>query len=94
MTIELKPQLERRLRDQAEASGLPFDAFLERILERSAIDGPLVQSASVSFVNRNQLKSTPAERAEAYQRWARDHSSGAVLTDEAMERASFYGERG
>jgi predicted transcriptional regulator len=94
MTIELKPELERRLRHQAEASGLPFDAFLERILEQSAIDGPLVQSASSSFVNRNLLKPTAAQRAEAFERWARDHESEVVLTDEAMDRASFYGERG
>ena len=94
MTIELNPQLERRLRNQAEASGLPFDTYLEGILERSVIDGPSVQSASSNFVNRNQLKSTPVERAEAFEHWARNHESGVVLTDEAMDRTSFYGERG
>ena len=94
MTIELNPQLERRLRDQAEASGLTFDAYLEKILERAGIDDPTVQPARTSLVNRDRLKATPAERAEAFERWARNHTSGVVLADGAMERAGFYGERG
>jgi hypothetical protein len=94
MVIELKPQLERRLRDQAQASGLQFEAYLQEILERSAIDDSSVQSASSISVNRSRLRPTAAERAEAFERWARNHQSGVVLPNEAMERANFYGERG
>jgi hypothetical protein len=94
MVIDLKPHLERRLRDQAQASGLPFDAYLQEILERCAIDDSSVPSPSPIFVNRGRLRPTAAERAEAFERWARDHQSGVVLPAEAMERANFYGERG
>ena len=34
--IELKPELEARLAAQAQASGLPIDLYVERVLERQA----------------------------------------------------------
>jgi hypothetical protein len=37
---------------------------------------------------------TNRQRAEAFRHWANSQTTDAVLSDEEMSRASFYGERG
>jgi hypothetical protein len=45
--------------------------------------------------NETEQTSTPQERAKAFRAWADSHSHNApLLSDDAISRESFYGERG
>src|SRR5438067_1391406 len=59
VTIELKPELERRAKAEAEALGLPFEDYLEAVIESQLAGGKPTTETS-----------TPAERGRAWEQWA------------------------
>jgi hypothetical protein len=71
--LDLKPDVQAGLLAQAEARGLPLEAYLEQVLrERSkAVD-----------INR----SGPAEKARAFRAWAANHPHTPPLSDDAIRR--------
>ena len=85
MVIDIKPETEELLRQ--ELSNGHF-LTVEEIIIRGLQAGPLetMQTAPLG---------TPQQRATAFRNWYQSlQRSGVVLPDEAMERASFYGDRG
>jgi len=85
MTIEIHTaELEALIQRQMESGEFQsVDDLLHRAIDLLPL--PAVEHPS---------KLTPAQRAEAFRRWADSHTGDVVLSDEAMTRASFYGERG
>lgn len=73
--LDLNPDVEAGLLAQAQARGLPLEAYLEQVLrERSrAID---------------VARLAPAEKAKAFRAWAANHPSTPPLSDEAVSRQS------
>jgi hypothetical protein len=71
--LDLKPDVEAGLLAQAEARGLPLEAYLEQVLrERS-------KAVDVS-------RSGSAEKARAFRAWAGDHPHTPPLSDDAIRR--------
>jgi hypothetical protein len=80
VTIELKPELERRAKAEAEALGLPFEDYLEAVIESQLAGGKPTAETS-----------TPAERGRAWEAWAASHSpdTPVILRD---DREVIYGD--
>lgn len=83
MMIDIDQSVWNELNRAAEAAGVPLSDYVESRLRQPA--------AGVEF---GATLPTGAERAAAFERWARSHPRGIVLPDEAMDRSRFYGERG
>jgi hypothetical protein len=73
--LDLKPDVEAGLLAQAQARGLPLEAYLEQVLrERSrAVDVARLGAA---------------EKAKAFRAWAANHPSTPPLSDESVSRQS------
>ncbi len=76
--VELKPEIEAELAAQAQKRGVPFDQYVQTILEQ--------------YVHLAQSPLTPEERAKAFDDWADSfpYRRSAPLPDEAVSRESFY----
>lgn len=86
MTLHLSPDLERRLRREAERRGLDADAYAAQLIERQL---PLQQDNADSLWNRL----TPEEWKKELRAYIESHDPTLPpLPPEAYERASFYEE--
>jgi hypothetical protein len=84
VTIELSPDKEAALREQALARGLTPEQLLTELAEQ------LIEPTSVAHM---QL-TNPKEWARHFRAWADSHDPQTpVLSDEAMSRESIYPDR-
>ena len=82
--IELSPERQAVLQEQARARGLTLQQLLLEIVEQQ------MPSAPVAVLQR----SNPAEWARQFRAWADHHDPAIpVLTDAAMDRESIYPDR-
>ena len=81
MTLDMDVKVVEELRRRAVARGVPVETYIEDMLD-------VAPRPEVPILHTSQ------ERAAAFERWARNHDHGIVLPDEAMDRASFYEDRG
>ena len=86
LTIQLPPELEVRLRREAERHGMEPGEYAARLLRDRL---PATEPKPSLW---NTLP--PEEWARQFREWAESHRELPVLPPEAMERESFYGERG
>lgn len=87
LTIELPPDLERRLRHEAAQHGVSLGEYARRLIERQ-----LLPEAAAGGSLWDTL--TPEEWARAFDEYLGSHDPAKPpLPPEALERASFYGER-
>lgn len=77
ITIKLKPEIEAELLAQAQANGMSLKDYLLSMVEGVAL------SAS-------QKASSPDQRADAFEQWARNHRASPPLSDHAVSRESMY----
>jgi hypothetical protein len=88
LTIELPPDLENRLRQEAEKHGVDAGELARRLIERQL---PAQQTEPKSLWETL----TPDEWERAFDEYLASHDpTKPPLPPEAFERASFYGERG
>lgn len=88
LTINLTPELETRLRREAEKLGLDASGYALRLIERQ-----LPPQAEKEKSLWETL--TPEEWKREFRAWIESHDPAKPpLPPEAFERASFYGERG
>jgi hypothetical protein len=86
MTIEIhQPELEELIRQRMESG--EFQSVSDLICRALISLAPPAPEA----ISPNGP--TPDQRADAFRRWAESHKDETVLPEEAMTRASFYGER-
>lgn len=81
VTLELKPEIETRLAEQAAAQGVTVEEYIECVLDRlTEVDTPIAP---------------PEERLSLFDEWISSHSqfSAPRLPDEALSRESIYAER-
>jgi hypothetical protein len=84
LTIEMTPELEERLRQEAEKQDLDAGVYARHLIERSLMKQENVHSPL-----------TAQDRLRAFEEYlARRDSSKPSLPPEAFKRSSFYGERG
>lgn len=87
MTLDLTPDVERRLRQEAERRGVEADVYAAQLIEKH-LPQP---EPSESLWNRL----TPEEWIEEFNAYlATLDRDIPPLPEEAYQRASFYGERG
>jgi hypothetical protein len=89
IAIEVPPDVEAGLLAQARAQGLDIPRYVENVLRREAMAHPVAE------VFRPAAELTSQERLEHLQKFVESHAGNTViLTDEAMDRESIYGDRG
>lgn len=79
--IELRPEIEAGLAALAANRGMALPDYLQHLLEEHV---PAIDAPSLS----------PAERAQLWQESAKGTPHTPPLSDEAVGRESFYGDRG
>jgi hypothetical protein len=88
LTIDLPPELEDRLLREAERQGLSASEYTLRLIEQQL---PPQQEERKSLWETL----TPDEWKREFRAWINTHdATKPPLPPEALERASFYGERG
>jgi hypothetical protein len=81
VTIDLPPEVEANLADQAAARGMPLGEYLRRLLaEQAGACKP--------------IRKTPQERAKHWRESVAGLPDTKPLSDEAISRESIYAERG
>lgn len=81
VTLELPPEREAALKEQAQARGMSLEQWLLDLTEQFAPSG------SIAHLQRTN----PREWARQFQAWADSHDPNLpVLSDEAMSRESIY----
>lgn len=86
ITIEIPPELEQKLRNEAMRMGLPVDDYARRLLE---------ESLSTAEAHPFWATATSEEWLRAFDEWMDSHDATLPpLSDAAVSRESFYGERG
>lgn len=72
--LELKPDVQAGLLAQAQARGLPLEAYLEQVLREQSQAGDATNGAN------------PTEKARAFRAWAEGHAKTPPLSDQAISR--------
>jgi hypothetical protein len=80
VTLELKPEIEARVREQAAVQGISVEGYIQKVIE-SIVAAP--------------SPTTSEERRRMFEEWIKSHSyiEAPPLSDEAISRESIYGER-
>jgi hypothetical protein len=80
VTMELKPEIEARLREQAAAQGVSIEVYIQRVLESITAEPKPI---------------SPEDRSRRFEEWMKGHSYIKVppLSDEAISRENIYGDR-
>jgi hypothetical protein len=80
VTIELKPEIETRIAEQAAAQGVTVEEYIQRFLE--------------SIIAASK-PATAQERVQRFEHWLKNHTRSAAppLSDEAISRERIYTER-
>jgi hypothetical protein len=84
LTLEVTPELETRLREEAAKQGISAEEYARILLEEQLLNGP----------SPMQRGNTPQERKRRLSEWIESNRGLPTLPDEAFQRASFYDERG
>ena len=83
-TLELKPEVEERIKQKAAEKGLTLEAFIETV-----IDADVNRQSEKSF----QETATVEEWERALTDFINNFPQHPVLSDEAISRESIYCER-
>ncbi len=78
--LRLPQEMERRLQEEAERTGLSLEVFLTRLAEQAVLKGP-----TTTILSSEDWE--PLWRA-----WARDHTARSSWADDS--RDAIYGARG
>jgi hypothetical protein len=90
LTLQFPPDVEAGLLSHAEAEGVDVSDFVQNLVRERISAKP-----STAEVFRPAAELTFEERREHLRKFLESHAgSTVVLTDEAMERESIYGDRG
>jgi hypothetical protein len=88
VTLDLSPDKEHRLREQARQAGLPLDEFLVRAVDHWT-------SPPDAALPARDAEETAEQRAERFLRWADSHDrTKPIIPLETLDREQFYEERG
>jgi hypothetical protein len=80
LTLNVTPELENRLREEAARKGIAAEEYARILLEERLLNGP-------SPTGRGH---TPQERKRRLSHWIESNRGLPTLPAEAFQRASFY----
>lgn len=90
VTIELKPEIEKRLAEKAKQNGLKIETYLEVFIEENLDDEPetLAEEKEKPF----HETATKEEWIAEFDRWIDSHKDKdyPILPDEAYSRENIY----
>ena len=88
VTIQLKPEIERRLAEKAKQNGLPMETFIEVFIEDS-----LEEKTKDNFSPPEKL--TKEEWREEFKKWTDSHKGKnyPTISDEDLRRENMYEDR-
>jgi hypothetical protein len=90
LTIQFPPDVEAGLLSQAKAEGVDVSDYVQNLVRER-----ISEKASAAEVFRPAAELTPEERLVHLRKFIESHAGNTVvLTDEAMDRESIYGDRG
>jgi hypothetical protein len=84
VTLDLKPEIEERIKQKAAEKGLTVEAFIETVI-----------NANMNRQTRKTFAETasPEDWEKALKVWISNFPPHPVLSDEAISRESIYRER-
>ncbi len=88
LTIELKPETEKRLAKEADKKGLPIETFIEVFIQENL-------SEEKAEIEKPFHKTTNEEWRTEFHRWlnSRKDRGEPYLSDEATRRENIYEDR-
>lgn len=88
VTIELKPETEKRLAKEADKKGLPIETFIEVFIQENL-------SKEKEEIEKSFHKTTNEEWRTEFHRWldSRKDRGEPYLSDEATRRENIYEDR-
>lgn len=81
ITIEVAPEKERRLQEEAQRVGLPISEYVVHMIDQLLTEPPVVLPPQEDW---DALLDALAEESE----------NRPILAEDTFHRSSFYGERG
>lgn len=89
LTIQLPPEIESGLREQARAEGIAISDYVQNLVR-----GQVLARIAPDF-SREAHELSMEKRRQNLRAWLESHAQNLItLPDEAMERESIYGDRG
>jgi predicted transcriptional regulator len=91
VTIELKPEIEKRLAEEADKKGLPIETFIEAFIEENLEETEEKEEKKKPFHETASREEWLAE----FRKWIESHKDKdyPVLPDEAYSRENIYEDR-
>ena len=80
MSLNLRPDIEERLRDLATVSGISLEAFLQQFVEERP-------------GNAAQPRLSAEEWSRQFEEWANSFPDAPPIPDEALRRENLYPDR-
>jgi len=82
IALEIAPEVEARIAEQAERLGLSVPEYARQVVEQNSVRGAVFPRVS------------PQQRAARFLQWAAHHDPDTpLLTDEEISREALYGRR-
>ncbi len=90
LTIELKPETEKRLAEKAKQNGLPIETFIEVFIEDN-----LEETGDKPKEKNFREKMTKEEWRAEFRKWMDSHKGKNYpsIPDEALRRENMYEDR-
>jgi hypothetical protein len=89
VTIDLKPEIEKRLAEKAREKGLKIETYIEVLIEEK-VNGETEKPKEKPF----HETATREEWLAEFDRWVKSHRTDTpLLSDEATRRESIYEDR-
>jgi hypothetical protein len=82
MSIEISHETEVLLTEEARKQGVSVDALVKRFIDQHRTTG-----------HRDELPQPGSKKAQDFVAWAKGHRQTKPLSDEAVQRTSFYPDR-
>lgn len=91
VTLELKPETEKRLAKKAKENGLPIEDYLEVFIEDNLQDDVEAEEREKPFYET----ATKEEWIAEFDRWIESHRNEnyPLIPDEALRRENMYEDR-
>ena len=92
VTIELKPEIEKRLAEKAKQNGFPMETFIEVFIEDNLEKG---ETSTEGKEKPFYETATTEEWIAEFDKWVDSHKDKnyPVLPDEAYDRGNIYEDR-
>lgn len=98
MSIEISRETEARLIEEARRQGISVEALLKRLMSEAATahvagTAPELPVWHLGGMRPDEMRRSGKGKAQAFVAWAKGHRPTKLLSDDAVQRSSFYPDR-